>query len=71
MELESGMTIWSPGTFDCDDYPGCQYQQNGRCIFNVARLKIRPGRACYHELRQDEIECELDYLDSLRKDVVE
>lgn len=65
MELEKGKTEYSNGTFECDDYPGCHYQQNGRCIYNVARLQIRIGRACYDELVQNEIEAELDYLDSL------
>lgn len=66
MELEKDMTPYSEGTFDCDDYPGCAYQMNGRCIYNVARLKIRTGRACYDDLVQDEMECYLDYLDGCR-----
>jgi len=60
MELQEGKTAYSEGTFECNDYPGCSYQQDGRCIYNVAKLKIRPGKACYNDLRQDEIECELD-----------
>lgn len=65
MELQKGKTEWSEGTFVCNDYPGCQYQKNGRCIYNVARLQIRIGRACYDDLVQDENEMRLDYLDSL------
>lgn len=65
MELEKGKNEYSKGTFECNDYPGCQYQKNGRCIYNVARLQFRTGRACYEDLLQNEIEAELDYLDSL------
>ncbi|MCM1215459.1 MAG: hypothetical protein NC548_13180 [Lachnospiraceae bacterium] len=52
MELQAGKTIYSEGTFPCNDYPGCQYQMDGRCIYNVIRLQIRPGKACYEELLQ-------------------
>lgn len=63
MELQDGKNEFSEMTFPCNDYPGCPYQKNGRCIYNVAKLQVRVSRACYEELRQDEIECELDYLD--------
>ncbi len=63
MELQDGKNEFSEMTFPCSDYPGCLYQKNGRCIYNVAKVQVRVSRACYEELRQDEIECELDYLD--------
>lgn len=61
MELEFGMTPYSPGTFDCDDYQGCQYNSGGRCIYQVARLKIEIGRACHQDIVECEIEAEADY----------
>lgn len=73
MELQPGKDAYSDMTFPCTDYPGCQYQDpvSERCIFNVARLQIRTGKACYEELRQAEIEAELDYLDDLRRSEIQ
>lgn len=62
MELLAGKTAYSEGTFPCD-VEGCCYHSCGRCIFNVARLQIRIGRACYEELREAEQEAYLDYLE--------
>lgn len=64
MELKPGMTTFSEGTFACSNSL-CNYNDCGRCIYNVARLQIRVGKACYHELCQDEIECEADYAQGL------
>lgn len=49
-----GMDEYSPGTFDCTEYPGCLYEENGRCIFNIASIKQRTARACYEELLMHE-----------------
>jgi len=62
IELQEGKSPYSDGTYPCSNY-GCYYNHERRCLYNVARLQIRIGRACYPELRQDEIEAELDYLD--------
>jgi len=61
IELESGKTAYSNGTFPCDDVPGCLYCIDGRCVFNVSRIKVRQSRACYEELLMDEYECQADY----------
>lgn len=61
MELINGKTEFSEMTYSCDN-ESCQYNKNARCIYNVAKIKIRMARACYDELRQDEIEA---YLDSI------
>lgn len=63
MELKDGMTPYSDGTFDCDEYTGCQYNIDGRCIFRVARLQIEYGRACHEDVVQNEVEAYLDYMD--------
>lgn len=65
MELQPGMTPYSPRTFECVDKPGCLYCIDGRCVYNVARIQVMVSRACYEELRQDEIECEADYAQGL------
>lgn len=65
MELQAGKNEFSDMTYDCDR-EHCFYNKNMRCIYNVACLKVRTSRSCYEELRQDEIEAELDYLDGLR-----
>lgn len=64
MELQNGKTSFSEGTFACDNVCCC-YNESGRCVYNVARLQVRNGRACYEDLRQAEIEAELDYADGL------
>lgn len=68
MELQDGKTEFDEMTYSCTN-KSCLYNKNKRCIYNVAKIKIRASRGCYDELRQDEIECELDYLDSLRREV--
>ncbi len=65
MELEKGKTPYSEGTFSCDDYPGCLYCMDGRCVYNVSRIKSRVSRACYEELLMDERECYADYIQGL------
>lgn len=64
MDLEKGKDEFSHMTFDCDN-KYCSYHKNGRCIYNVARIKIRTSKACYEELRSVEIEAELDYMDGI------
>lgn len=65
MELENGKTPYSEGTFSCEDKPGCLYCIDSRCVYNVARIKIRISRACYEELLADERECEADCMQGI------
>lgn len=55
-----GLDSYSEGTFDCDR-EGCFYHQYGRCIYNIAPIKIRTSRGCYEELMQDYYDCMADY----------
>ena len=64
MELQKGKTPFSEGTFECEN-ESCWYNQGSRCIFNIARLQMPTGKACYEELRDCEIEAELDHADGL------
>lgn len=66
MEYQSAeMNEYSPGTFECDDMPGCLYHTNGRCVFNISKIRQRTSRACYEQLRLAEIEDETDYISQL------
>lgn len=60
-----GLNEYDKGTFDCNEYNGCLYKQNCRCIYNIAPIQHRPSRACYQDDLQDEIEARLDYEDGL------
>ena len=44
---------------------GCVYNDDGYCNYNNAKIKVSQARACYDEIRQADIEAELDYLDGL------
>lgn len=66
MELEKGKTPYSNMTFPCER-DSCFYYTNGRCIYNVARIKIEISRACHLELVECETEDYLDYMDGLTK----
>jgi len=66
--FQAGKDECSEHTFQCDGYgscAGCIYNINDRCCYNVAKIQIRISRACYEELRQNEIEDELDYLEGM------
>lgn len=63
MEYFKGLDAYKDGTYNCNDNKGCLYNQNGRCIYNIAPIQQRISRACYEVLRQVEIEAELDYMD--------
>lgn len=44
--IQDGKDEYSDGTSECTEYPGCIYQLNGRCIYNVARVQQAVSRAC-------------------------
>jgi hypothetical protein len=51
----------SKNTFACTEYGGCLYQDNGRCIYNVAPVKDPTSRACNQSEREYECECNNEY----------
>ena len=55
--LQPGKDQYSEGTFDCDQYKGCIYNNNGRCVFNVSSIQQKMSKACYH----DDKLCDWDY----------
>lgn len=59
-----GLDSYAESTFDCE-VEGCFYNQHGRCIYNIAPIKIHQSRSCYEELERDRIECEHDYDEGL------
>lgn len=59
MELMGDKTEYSDMTFDCDR-EDCLYNTNSRCVYHVAKTRVRVNRDCYAELLQNEIESELD-----------
>lgn len=62
MELQEGATPYSYMTFGCI-IKICDYNMRGRCIYNVAKLKIPTGRHCHADIVEVENEARLDYLD--------
>lgn len=49
IKLDPGKDNHSEGTFECDQYKGCLYCQDGRCVYNIATIKQRTSRACYED----------------------
>lgn len=52
--------------FDCptcpeEQYGGCIYMEQGRCIYNIATIQVRVSRACYSEELQAYYDAQADY----------
>ena len=55
VNVEEGKTPFSEKTFACNsnEYAGCLYRIDGRCVFNVATIKIHISRVCYEDIIED------------------
>ena len=55
VNIKKGMNQYSEGTFTCSGptYGGCLYRIDGRCIYNVATIKICVSRACHEDIVND------------------
>lgn len=62
MSFMNEVNPYAKGTRDCMfNYSGCEYYKDGRCVYNIHPIRIEISKACYDEIMQDRIECELDY----------
>lgn len=57
-----GLDSFAEGTYGCDSHRGCLYNQDKRCIFNIAPIKQEVSRGCYEENRMADLDSEADYL---------
>lgn len=48
--LIDGKDEYSEGTSECNQYPGCLYQLNERCIYHVSKIQQQISRACYNDI---------------------
>lgn len=62
VNIQEGKTLDDSHCFNCDSHC-CMYNNDGICIYNIATIQVRTSRACYEDLRMDEIEARLDYED--------
>lgn len=58
----TGLDPFSKGTYDCDSHRGCLYNQDDRCVFNIAPIKQETSRGCYEENRRADADAEADYM---------
>lgn len=49
--IQDGKDEYSEGTFECSEYPGCLYQLNERCVYNISKIQQRVSKACYNDIK--------------------
>jgi hypothetical protein len=56
-----GLDEFAKGTYDCD-LKACLYNQNERCIYNIAPINQEPTRVCHEDIRMADIESMHDHM---------
>lgn len=64
-----GLDSYGNGTKPCIKRD-CWYNQEGRCIYDIAPMKLEQSRSCHKSFQQAEIEDTIDYWHSMSSYII-